>query len=809
MSHTTDVREGGWWPLQHHDPERAVGDRQIMGAVRLHPIESDSIQPPARSTYGDIQGGLFWEESQGRRDYLHSWWLTSPAVLSQSGPALPSALTSRLRLPNGVQAGAPTPGGGWLPYRRTDEDGHQEPDDRYTRKGPSAPKWAEDQVFPRGWPGIIAAGSDETAQHEALIPGAWGLVAVNHAGDPKAGTSVYDLDAQGQPDRRARLQSLVSVVQFGAEVGAGSAALGLQLGRGGRLDGTSALGYMLLVDHDSREVSSASARMGGPLLGGGARGCAGKHLAGYTADGYAIRPTHLSTTSLWIADGLRDGVLDFDTRTPWHVDLRDLPHKIPVYIRWNEGGDRWSLVTTTGLYFPDPQPPPPKPPPPKHPPPLPPLPPPGGEEDEQDPNKLIIWTNLQDAEEFRRLMAERSGDPEPERPRLVGSPERPEFLLSTNVIAVPGLAIKAVALAAGQPDPTTSRVVTDQERQVVEDAPQVGQIVGVAAGDGTWDGFDLYALNDRYSHAKAPGTLLVIPPDVELHQIADGTATTKSPVALGFPTGLAETAWGTLNADTGKLGNGVVASMTSLGLTFVLTDQDGEKLTTGPTLSMGEGGVRVGGKLTVTGRLDPTTVEFTDTPTDFIPLGKAGFRFDSTTTARPLWKEPGGDTHQIAYLSDVGTPPPGAELPPGAMVDFAGTSAPTGFLLCDGSLVSRATYADLFAAIGETWGAGDGSTTFRLPDFRRRVAVGSGGSGSGTLGNAVGNTGGAETHTLTTSEIPSHTHEVFKGGGAGTGDRPAQSGTIAGGSFIAEATGGGGAHNNIQPSAVVLKIIKT
>ncbi|MCO5167883.1 MAG: tail fiber protein [Planctomycetes bacterium] len=143
------------------------------------------------------------------------------------------------------------------------------------------------------------------------------------------------------------------------------------------------------------------------------------------------------------------------------------------------------------------------------------------------------------------------------------------------------------------------------------------------------------------------------------------------------------------------------------------------------------------------------------------------------------------------------------------MLDFAGTSAPTGYLACDGSLVSRTTYAALFAAIGETWGAGDGSATFRVPDFRRRVAVGSGGSGSGTLGNAVGNTGGAETHTLTTSEMPAHTHDTFKGGGAGTGDRPAQSGTIAGGEFVSQATGGGGAHNNLQPSAVVLKIIKT
>lgn len=149
-------------------------------------------------------------------------------------------------------------------------------------------------------------------------------------------------------------------------------------------------------------------------------------------------------------------------------------------------------------------------------------------------------------------------------------------------------------------------------------------------------------------------------------------------------------------------------------------------------------------------------------------------------------------------------------VPTGTLIDFAGTAAPTGYIGCDGSAVSRATYSALFAAIGTTWGAGDGSTTFNLPDFRRRVAVGSGGSGTGTLGNAVGNTGGAETHTLSTAEMPSHTHSISNPGGVA-----ASSGLTAGADFNfnalvnTNATGGGGAHNNLQPSAVVLKCIKT
>jgi microcystin-dependent protein len=161
-----------------------------------------------------------------------------------------------------------------------------------------------------------------------------------------------------------------------------------------------------------------------------------------------------------------------------------------------------------------------------------------------------------------------------------------------------------------------------------------------------------------------------------------------------------------------------------------------------------------------------------------------------------------------------GTNPTLATVPSGTLIDFAGTSAPTGYLACDGSAVSRTTYSALFAVISTTWGAGDGSTTFNLPDFRRRASVGSGGSGTGTLGNAVGNTGGAETHTLSTTEMPSHTHNVagkfrtatvtansgrFEQGDASVGNSDVTSGSA----------GSGSSHNNIQPSAVVLKCIKT
>ncbi len=102
--------------------------------------------------------------------------------------------------------------------------------------------------------------------------------------------------------------------------------------------------------------------------------------------------------------------------------------------------------------------------------------------------------------------------------------------------------------------------------------------------------------------------------------------------------------------------------------------------------------------------------------------------------------------------------PGGSGVPPGAMMDYGGTAAPAGWLLCDGRAVSRSTYSVLYRAIGDTWGAGDGSTTFNLPDFRRRVAVGSGGAATAALGSTVGSRGGAETVTLQTAHMPSHSH---------------------------------------------------
>ncbi len=96
----------------------------------------------------------------------------------------------------------------------------------------------------------------------------------------------------------------------------------------------------------------------------------------------------------------------------------------------------------------------------------------------------------------------------------------------------------------------------------------------------------------------------------------------------------------------------------------------------------------------------------------------------------------------------------------GDMIWSCRGAVPSGFLACDGAAVSRATYADLFAVIGTTHGAGDGVTTFNLPDARGRSAVGTG-QGSGLTNRALGATGGAESHTLTEAQMPMHGHPFF------------------------------------------------
>jgi microcystin-dependent protein len=171
--------------------------------------------------------------------------------------------------------------------------------------------------------------------------------------------------------------------------------------------------------------------------------------------------------------------------------------------------------------------------------------------------------------------------------------------------------------------------------------------------------------------------------------------------------------------------------------------------------------------------------------------------------------------------SAAGVPAWGYPVPIGTVTDFAGTVAPTYWLLCYGQAISRATYSGLFTAIGTTHGAGDGVTTFNLPDLRGRTTAGRddmGGAaasritagGSGITGTTVGAVGGAQVHTLATSEMPAHSHTptlvVSPAGGGGGAWVEGGSNVIAGTVALAN-TGGGGVHQNTQPTMILNKII--
>ena len=167
----------------------------------------------------------------------------------------------------------------------------------------------------------------------------------------------------------------------------------------------------------------------------------------------------------------------------------------------------------------------------------------------------------------------------------------------------------------------------------------------------------------------------------------------------------------------------------------------------------------------------------------------------------------------------------------GMIVPFAGSTAPSGWLMCFGQDVSRTIEASLFTAIGSTYGAGDGSTTFNVPDLRGRVIAGQddmGGVSANRLlgvtgsvdGDSLGSTGGNETHTLTTAEMPSHNHsgtvDLRTNWEAGTsslspvGTGSARyDGSASQPTLSISNTGGGSAHPNVQPTIILNYLIKT
>jgi microcystin-dependent protein len=172
-------------------------------------------------------------------------------------------------------------------------------------------------------------------------------------------------------------------------------------------------------------------------------------------------------------------------------------------------------------------------------------------------------------------------------------------------------------------------------------------------------------------------------------------------------------------------------------------------------------------------------------------------------------------------------------IPTATIVPWSSSSVPSGFLECNGALVSRSTYSALFAIVGTTYGAGDGSSTFKLPDLQDNVAMGKSGTkalastgGANTVA-ASGTVGGSTANaTLSTAQLASHTHPSgFHNINHSAPTAPTLSGTQngpSGGVINTGSTGSGQGHSHnmsatftgsatsvVQPYLTLIYIIKT
>lgn len=260
---------------------------------------------------------------------------------------------------------------------------------------------------------------------------------------------------------------------------------------------------------------------------------------------------------------------------------------------------------------------------------------------------------------------------------------------------------------------------------------------------------------------------------------------------------------------------------------------------------------------TIASNLNGFTIQFTPGTTN---TGAVTLSVDSQT-AKPIRFKTGvdlpsgalisGSLYQATYRSSVeewllhSFDASVYAIPLGGSIDYWGATAPnSAFVLPYGQAISRTVYSGLFAIFSTTFGTGDGSTTFNIPDLRGRVVAGldgMGGSNASRLTGAsmtslvMGGTGGAQTVTLTTAEMPAHTHSGTTGSNSvdHTHSESIPSGAVNAGSgfdvaaiassatqqsggesqshthnFTTGSSGGGGAHTNVQPTILANKLLR-
>lgn len=172
-----------------------------------------------------------------------------------------------------------------------------------------------------------------------------------------------------------------------------------------------------------------------------------------------------------------------------------------------------------------------------------------------------------------------------------------------------------------------------------------------------------------------------------------------------------------------------------------------------------------------------------------------------------VYRESETDGYSCDFINNFSV---GDSLPIGTIFPYSGTTTPPGYMFCDGSAINREDYALLFSIIGTRYGSGDGSTTFNLPNLKGRVPVGLDSNDSNF--DTLGETGGEKAHTLTVSEMPSHSHlqnntpkfqpnQIMSSGGYALADTEINN-------VYTEPRGDDQPHNNLQPYQVTNYIIK-
>lgn len=301
--------------------------------------------------------------------------------------------------------------------------------------------------------------------------------------------------------------------------------------------------------------------------------------------------------------------------------------------------------------------------------------------------------------------------------------------------------------------------------------------------------------------AAAVRTTLGVPEiDADLTAIS-GLSGTGFPVRTGTETWALRSISGTTNQITVNNGNGVSGNVT-LSLPSSVTISG--TMTAGNFSTSGTFTGTFSGNGSAVTNLNASNLASGTVPSARLPTqSQSAWSAGTSTTESAI-----SPAKLSASVSSLGTPP-------GVIFPYAGSSAPGGFLMCNGQAVSRTTYATLYSVIGTTYGAGNGSTTFNVPDLRGRVPAGTnslGGSDSNRLSNtfnSLGGTGGVYSTTISSSNLPAHTHPFSATSSSSGSHNHSVSGSISGSTnttgnhlhysaYGANAAGGQGATSNVN-----------